>query len=323
MSRMQTVAVLGLLLGTFSPLHADLHFPQAEVKLGAVYSGRPLRHRFSFTNQGPGAVNIQRLSAACGCLTPRLDKLAYRAGESGSFILEVNTLTQPAGQNTWRIQVHYTDGAQERTKELLLCATLQSEIKVEPPKLALSTTGAIGSDILVSDTRALPFHVTQAQASSPHLVARVTAGVDGRSFRVHLNVKATLPPGRYEETLSILTDDPDYRELRVPVTVTMRPRAGVTATPASVTLTIPRGQPAPSRRVLLRGENEQEVIVERIESDNPALKCNWAAGPGKMATLKVSVDASRAGELLRATVRVHVSKPVPGVVTIPVVCSER
>lgn len=317
MSKMSfAVLALGVLGGS---ARADLHFPQPFVKLGEVYSGRPLRQRFAFTNRGPEAVTIQRLEAICGCMTPRLDKTTYQPGESGSFVLEVNTLTQPVGPNTWRVRVHH-DG---KVQELFVSAVLRAEIKVEPPMLALSAEGALAHDVVVSDQRALPFRVTAAHASSPHMTTSILAGQDGRSFRVHLEVKADMPPGTHQEIVSILTDDPAYRELRVPVTIHKRAKAGVTPAPATVSLTIPRGQPAPTRSVLLRGEAEGNVVVEKIEVDNPALRCIWVAGPGKMATLRVSADSLKVTDVLRGTIRVHISKPAAGVVAIPVTCTVR
>ncbi len=323
MSAMRAGPCLALLLGVLPPLRADLHFPQSIVKHGEVGTGESLRQCFTFTNQGPSVVNIERLEAACGCMSPHIDRQVFQPGESGSFALEVNTLTQPAGSNSWRVRVHYTDGDQQKTQELFLAAVLHSEIKVEPPRLALSTDGPITHDVIVSDQRALPFRVTQAHTTSPHLTATVAPEADGRSFRVHLEVKAELPAGIHEETLSIFTDDPAYRELRVPVTIQKRPKVGVSPTPATVNLTIPRGQPAPSRVVLLRGAGEGEVVVDRIEVDNPALQCRWVAGPGKMATLRVSVNQGSIVDVLRGTVRVHVSKPSVATIAIPVVCTVR
>lgn len=323
MSGMKTLCTVFLLLGVLAPAHADLHFPQALVQAGEVCTGRPLRQDFPFTNQGPSVVRIDRLEAACGCVAPHIDKQVFQPGESGSFVVEVNTLTQPAGPNFWRVRVHYTDGDKSRIQEVHLTAVLRAEIKVEPPKLALSTDGVLAHDVLVTDQRPLPFRVTQAHTTSPHLSARVLPDAGAQSFRVHLEVKSELPAGTHEEMLSIFTDDPAYRELRVPVTILKREKVGVSPTPATVNLTIPRGQPAPSRVVLLRGEGEGEVVVDHIEVDNPALQCRWVAGPGKMATLRVSVDGGSVVDVLRGTVRVHVSKPSAATVAIPVICTVR
>jgi hypothetical protein len=320
MSKMRAVVSVAMVLGATCPLRADLHFPQVEVRLGEVHSGQPLHQRFTFVNQGTTTVTIDRLSATCGCMTPRLDKRVYQPCESGSFVLEVNTLTQPAGPNRWRVGVHYNERDQSKTQELHLSATLVAEIRVEPARLAFSTAGRMTDDIVITDQRPLPFRVTSAQTSSPYLTTTIAG--EGSTFRVHLEVKDSLPAGRHEEILSILTDDPGDRELRVPITIMKRDRMAVRPTPAAVNLTIPRDQPAPSRIVLLRGEDEEPVEIDKIEVDSPALHCRWAAGPGRMATLKVSVDQARVTDVLRGTVKVHVRKPAT-TVAIPVSCTIR
>src|SRR5207247_7973875 len=107
--------------------------------------------------------------------------------------------------------------------------------------------------------------------------------------RVALEVTDQLPEGKHEVVLSIFTDDPIYRELRVPVTVVKRSRQSVRAAPATVDLVIPRGQPAPSRIVLLQAEGDEEVEVERIGPDAPVRRGAWTKGRGRLAGLKTRV----------------------------------
>jgi len=315
-----------LLLDLLVPtVRADLHFTQPQVQRGTVRSGVPLAHRFEFVNRGAGAVTITDLRASCGCLAPRLEKRIYQPRESGALLLEVNTLSQPAGSNVWRVEVRYHDAGQEHLENLELLAELITEVKVEPAKLILSTNGTLRHEVIVTDQRPRPFHVTQARCSSPFLLAEVKTaeGVSAAVHRVALQVTEQLPEGKHEEVLSIFTDDPIYPELRVPVTVVKRSRQSVSAAPATVDLVIPRGQPAPSRIVLLRAEGDEEVEVERVEADAPALRCRWTKGPGKMATVKIGVDHTRVAETLKGTVRVHVRRPAPACLEIPVFCTTR
>jgi len=315
-----------LLLGvSVPPVRADLHFTQSRVQRGTVRSGVPLAQWFDFVNRGPGAVTITDLRASCGCLAPRLEKRIYQPGESGAILLEVNTLSQPAGPNLWRVEVLYRDAGQEQVENLELLTELITEVKVEPAKLTLSTNGTLRHEVVVTDQRPRPFHVTQARCSSPFILANVktTEEVSVAVQRVALEVTDQLPDGKHEEVLSIFTDDPTYRELRVPVTVIKRSRQTVHAAPATVDLVIPRGQPAPSRIVLLQVEGDEEVEVERVEADAPALRCRWTKGPGKMATLKIGVDHTRVAETLKGTVRVHISHPAPACLEIPVFCTTR
>ena len=323
-----------------SNVRADLHFAQPQVKLGQARSGLPLRHRFAFVNAGRGPVTVTDMRTSCGCLTPRLDQRVYQPGERGAVMLDVQTLTQPAGPNVWRIQVTTRDDRGEHTHDLELLADLITEVKVEPPKLAVYTETSLRHHVTVTDLRGpspLPLSppggrgvggrgglkVTRALFASPHLGASVAA-VAPASYRITVEVRASLPEGRHEDVLCIATDDPVYRELRVPVSVVKRSRQSVSAAPDRVELIVPQGQPAPSRVVLVRGgSGDQEVKVERVEADNPALRCRWAAGPGKMATLRVSVDHTRVKDTLTGTVRVHVSKPAAMVLKIPVICRTR
>lgn len=311
----------GILL-LVSPVRADLHFTRTEANAGNAWTGRPLRCRFAFTNQGREAVHIVRVEAACGCLASRLEKESLQPGEKSSFLLDINTLTQPVGQNRWRVQVHYLDGETARRQELTLWANLQSEIKVEPPRLALSSTKAIAHEITITDERALPFRVSQVITSSEHCAATLIA-TEGNKTRVRFAVKESMPVGKHEEVLCIVTDDPNYRELRVPVTINKRARSGVTASPSSLEMSVAPGQSAPWRLVRLRGEDGKEVVVDKLEVDHPALQCQWQSGPGGMATLKISVDASRVKEEMQGAVRVLLSKPTKSVVTIPVACVVR
>jgi len=163
------------------------------------------------------------------------------------------------------------------------------------------------------------------RTTSPHLQSRVTAGSQDeaghRVYKIGLQVAAAMPEGRHDETISIYTDDNEYAELRVPVTVVKRARNGVVARPAEVSLVAPPGQPVPSRIVLLEAGQREPVVVAGADADNPAVTCRWAAGPGSLSTLRIMVDRSRVtGTELRAKVRVHLAKPALQDVLIPVSC---
>jgi len=113
--------------------------------------------------------------------------------------------------------------------------------------------------------------------------------------------------------VDILTDDPDYRDLKVPVTVVKRGRHRLTASPEQVKLH------AASCLVLLRDSDNEPVVIDGVESDDPALVCRWANGANRLATIRIGVrqEAVTAGEA-HGLVRVHLSKPVRETLTIPV-----
>jgi hypothetical protein len=136
-----------------------------------------------------------------------------------------------------------------------------------------------------------------------------------------LEVLPDCPEGRHEEMLLLATTDPLYPELRVPFTVVKKARQRVTAVPGSVLLRGSASGPLPARLVLLGSSDGEEVAVAKVEADNPAIHCCWAAGPGTQATLKVQVDRAQVrGDELEGNVRVQISRPAPQTLTIPLRC---
>ena len=305
---------------------ADLHFPQPVADLGEVRGGTPLTHRFTFINQSPDAVEITNAQASCGCLTPRVAKNILQPGETGALLLEVHTLNQPAGPRNWNVRLSYRSGNQLYEMTLLLSAHIVTEITVQPAALTVFVDSTVGHEIVLTDLRLKPLAIAGVRTSSPALKTRVTEQFqDGFGHwvrKISLEVAADYPEGRHDEAVDILTDDPTYRDLKVPVTIVKRSRQRLSALPEKVSLQAPPQGAIPSRIVLIRDYHEGTVVVDRITADDPAITCPWAAGPNNMTTVRVGVNrADLHGESLRTQIHVHVSQPVDETLTSPVTCS--
>jgi hypothetical protein len=302
---------------------AELRFTQPTVDVGEVKRGAPLAHDFAFTNNSREIVEIAELQASCGCLRPNLEPRVYKPGEVGKLRIEVNTLTQDAGPNAWRAVVRYRQGDNVREAALVLTGTVVAEITVDPPQLALLADQAVAHDLRLIDLRAKPLSITAVSTTSPKLAVRVVGearDAQGHWIRtIRLDVAQDFPEGRHEETVNIYTDDPLYRDLKVPVAIVKRGRQRFTALPNAATLTAPRGQPIPSKIVLIRDAEGGAVEIDRLTPSDPAIGCTWARGPGANATMRITVDRARLqGDSLRGSVEVKISKPAAETVTIPV-----
>jgi hypothetical protein len=165
--------------------------------------------------------------------------------------------------------------------------------------------------------------VVRVETNSAHVRARLEPPHQDDAGRlaqvVRLEVLPNHPEGRYEVTLALFTNDPDYRELRVPFTVVKRGVARVTAAPAAVEVPAVASGPPPARLVQLRAAGDEEVVVDRVEADDPAIVCVWAKGPESRATLKVRLDPARLDPVgVHGIVRVYLRRPVEETIIIPV-----
>ncbi len=317
----RTFSLVLLCLALFAyPARADLLFKQVRVDRGETKSGPALVERYAFVNAGPNAIDVLDAKTSCGCLKPRFSAKHYEPGEEGWIELEVNTLSQPAGPNAWRVDLTYRDGGEEKQGGLVLCASLVADIRVEPSALNIFTDKQATHEIVVTDFRAKAFNVTAVDASAPYLKPKLTEparDAQGHSVRIiQLEVAADCPEGKHEAVVALHTDDPAYRELKVPVTVVKHARQRLSVSPDRVDFS---GPPFPSRIVLLRDADNQGVVIDGAKSDDPAITCRWASGPGAMATLKLQVDPEQLhGRSLQTTVHVHVKEPVAHDLSLPV-----
>jgi hypothetical protein len=328
MKRAPLLLAASLLLAlAAAPARADLYCPVPVVEVGTVRSGPPLRYTFAFVNAG-AAAEVLEVRPGCGCLTPRLERKEYPPGAAGELAVEVNTLTQAAGFQSWHVDLLYRSGGETKELTLTLCGRVVTELSLEPAALDVSTCAAVSRTLTLTDRRARPLDVTGVRTTAPQLRASLSGpGVDEeghRSWTVRLDIGDDLPEGHHQEKVILATTDPACGELTVPVTIDKRPRAQVRAAPEQAELTAQRGRPGPSRIVLLRSGDGEPVVAERVECDGPALSCTWAAGPGALTTLRIAVDPARLdGPEWHGAVRVRLARPAGQTVTVPVACTLR
>jgi hypothetical protein len=324
MSRCAAVAALVLVLDatTFlTTVRADLHCAQPSFSAGTVHNGMPLAHRFTFVNRGDGIIEITGVRVTCDCLTPQPERTSLLPGEQGSLRLTINTLPLAEGPQSWRAHVVYREHDKANELELVITGVVATEILVQPSALTLPADLSDVHEITVTDRRASPLTIRAADSGTAFLRAVVggrTRDAGTTVQKIRLEVAAACPEGRHELALHLYSDDPEYRELEVPITVVKRPRQHVSAAPRQVTLEGERGRPWQSRVVRLSAADGAEVEVERAEADDPAVHCTWTKD-----TVTVGVDPGRLTGDLQTAVRVHLRKPEAETVTVSVLCVVR
>jgi hypothetical protein len=329
--RLRSGLVALFLLGSSTGIvQAGLHFEETTVQLGEVRAGTPLVHEFRFVNDGPETVALLEARSSCGCLRPSLPCRLLAPGAKAALRVEVNTLTQAAGSHTWQVHLFYQlgqAGPRQRSEEtdLTVSAKIVAELTIQPVSLTLFTREAVSQEVVLTDLRERPLTEIKLATSSPQLTARLReSGQDATGhavFHIGLQVSGNFPEGRHEEMLDIYTRDPLYPHLRLPVTVVRQARQRLSVLPAEVVIRATPGQPLPSQLLRIADSAEEAVVIESITADDPAIRCRWAAGPGRCATVRIQIGSDRLrGTELHTTVHIRLSRPLPETLEVPVQC---
>jgi hypothetical protein len=290
-------------------LAADpLQVAEPVIDAGHVRVGPPLVRRFTFANIGNDTLTITDVRSSCGCMVPALAKRVYAPGEHGELIVEVNTLSQPAGPHRWAftLDYHCGDATSERTLELT--ADLMQEIEIAPAAIAFRGDGPLSARVTIHDPRPKPLTIRSVDSSIPGLAASLGDG------GVEVRVRDDCPPGRHAATVTIMTDDADYREIKLPVTIDRTARRAVIASPNRVTV-VPGG----TALVQVRAADSETVEIDSTEPTIPGLTTRWAKGPGNRATVRVGLDRAKwDGRSSDGEVRVRLTAPAHETIVIPV-----
>ncbi len=307
-------AICSILLATFlvsSPPVATLVADRETVDAGVVRSGPLLRQVYRVTN--PSAtlpLQIIGLDGTCGCIRKTFAKSDLKPGETTDITVEINTLTQPEGPNTWKTNVRYRIGsaAVEERLTLELVAKIVKELDVKPPMLAISIEGAAKSTIVLTDRRATPLTVKAITSTSTHLTASVREAKDG-TISIEVSIAEGVATGSHDETILITTSDPLYPELRVPVRITKRSKDAVRALPESLDLRIATENTTASGVVQFRRPNAENIQIATATCAGKGVTLKWSAGSGAVATIRATIDPSTADPSGQTTIRVTFNEP--------------
>lgn len=308
--------MLGVLLLIVTAPPAPLSADAATVDRGDVKAGPLLKQTFRVTNGTAEAVTITALESGCGCVRRSVSKNDLKPNETADVTIEVNTLTQADGPQSWLLKLKHRRASTAKTApdellELRLAAKLSHEVSVSPPMVSVSTEGEAATTITLTDKRTTPLTISKVVSSSSHITAKLREEKTAGTLIIDLAVAADLPVGTHDETIVLHTTDAEYAELRVPARIVKRAKNAVTAYPVALDLTAD----APSGIVQFRRGGGKAVAIASAECATPGVTVTASTGSGAVATIKVVVSAKASG---KADVRVKFSEPADVELVVPV-----
>ena len=290
------------------------------VDLGTVKAGPTLHATFRIQHTGTvGTLIITGVETGCGCLKTSATKLTLPAGETSDLSVEINSLTQAEGPNSWRFAVHVKHELPGNlppvigTKQLVVTAKLEREIVVTPPMIAISTSGEASQIISLTDKRpGGDIKVSHATTTSPHLVATIQP--NGTTI-VSLAATAPADGKTYSEFVTLATADPTYPQFRIPVTIVKRAANSISISPDKLTIRFAAGETTKSGVVQLRDPNGKPITISSATCSQPGISLAFSPGSNPIAAIRVTVDSAKA--TLNGTAEMIVTLSTGQTATVP------
>lgn len=304
---------------TTTPLSID----REVVDLGAVKAGPPLSAQFQLKHTGSsGTLTFTGVETGCGCLKTSASRLTLSPGESSIVSVDINSMTQPEGANSWRFVIHTkfeSPGAKPivDAKSLLVKAKLEREIIVTPPMIAFSTSNEASQLITLTDKRPNgSIRVTHAVSTSSHLKATIQTN---GTVLVELASTAPADGKTYSEILTLVTNDQSYSELRIPVSLTKTNPTTMALNPDRFLIRFSGGDTSKSGVVQLRDGGGKPIAITSATTTQAGVTVTFSPGSNPISTVKATVDLKLAGASGTADVFVQLNSPSPQSLTIPLV----
>ena len=319
-----------IMVASFSPLiHAEPPMPRGIVAhdtfdFGSVAQGAAIRHAFIIKNAGNSPLRITGAKLSMAGMSLRVAPGEIPADGEGVATVELNT-ERVAGAIESEAQIQWNDPTRSGAL-LTLKGYVIPRLAIEPmPAVFLSAFTAEPAErtLTIRNNEPQPFAITSVEHSA-RLSVSVVELEPGKVFILTARSVNGVPAGRYEESLTLVTDKPGVSPINLPVHLWVKP--DLYAFPESVDFGTLRAEDVQHSDVIasltqtlfLKGRGDP-FGIKGIVCDSSAVDVTYSpAGPSNSFQIDVRLrsEALRRGSL-DGNIRIMTTDPTFPEVVIP------
>jgi len=203
-----------------------LIFETTKHDFGKVPEEKPQEFSLKFSNKGDDRLVITEFKPSCGCTTVKLDKKDLPPGESAVAIIRFDPILKQGPQhNTITVRSNDPDNP---VQTIEITGDVVPRVIIDPAKriveLGTLPRGSTKSIIVTFTGRTDDFAVRNPTLLTDAISAKVLdtkpVEIDGqklRQTRIELTLKSDAKPQKIQDNLTVRTNDPLARIIRVPV----------------------------------------------------------------------------------------------------------
>jgi hypothetical protein len=287
--------VVALLLASPRLFAGPASSPQENTyDFGVAKQGTQIVHAFSITNNGASPLTIKDVELSMPGMKARF-KPIVNPGAEGSVTVEWDT-THLTGEIEGQALVHFADNSQS-IPTLRLKGVVKPPLEVLPfPAIFISAFQGENNErhSTIVNNEAEPVTVTLSNPGSQRMTASLVTVQPGRTYELVTKIAPGTLPGRYDEELSISTDNPQIGMVRLPVHLFVK--ADLYANPDSVDFgRVSADQLNDSARrsfltqTFLVKKREGNFEITKITSDVPGIEISQDPAHQKSSSYRIDV----------------------------------
>ncbi|MDR2172428.1 MAG: DUF1573 domain-containing protein [Planctomycetaceae bacterium] len=207
-----------------------LLFPETFVDIGEENGN--ISYTFLFKNNGNELVDNFQLSASCGCTTVKLEPETVAPNKEGKIVLFIDQSASGQGDHLYSVQVDFKVDNKPFQVVLYLQSHNKSEILFNPKDIYIETysDGVVTRYIKLINFRRKNFSVQNIVTASSWITCQQVpeTSTDNTEIGVTLfevNVDMSkIPDGNQESVIALLTNDEEFSQFTLPVTIKKLPQ---------------------------------------------------------------------------------------------------
>lgn len=297
----------------------------AEHDFGTVRQGQQVVHAFDIANTLDRELLLTGAEARAAGLRVRFPP-SIPPGRSGKVTVEWDT-SGVRGRVRGEVLIALR-GAPEPQLRLVLAGVVQPLLEFRPMAAAYFSVwagDAAEQTITIVSNDERPLNITRMELKGAHFQAKLLIAEEGRVHELRITVPAGTEPGRFMESVTLVTDHPRYPEFRVPVNVLVK--ADVYVNPETVQFgrpslaTLQPGTMEFLTQTFMLKKRQGRLRIRSVESDVASLIITRDPPDSESDAFRFDVALSKerlARGPLNGTIRIFTDDPDFPVLTIPV-----
>ncbi len=287
---------------------ADGMFDELSKDFGSVARGPVQVHAFRVVNNTKQQINISSVRVSCGCTSASVVKPLLNPGEETAVVARMDT-SRFIGVKSVTIFVQFDRPTFEEVR-LWVQANARNDFSVSPDGLVFGEVKRASSPSL---SNTITFYgnqtrVTEVKSESNYVQASIkeVKGADGQpAYELTAKLREDVPIGKWYTDVWVKTNNPEYPQIRVPLTMDVQP--GLSVSPDAVSLGQVAVNGESERRVIIRGAKPFKITGFKGSDDQLSVHDNTTDSKA-VHVLTVKLKPGKAGDLNR-NLRVETDLP--------------